>query len=117
MLDYNRRVAVSLRALTPGWAEAGARLIDVVIAPHALLEAQGRLRLNTNYYITKQALPWAVCSPECTLETEKQRQRDLEDEVVGSWVGPDMRCIACSVLCVMAHGLKCSIVRQVTVPW
>jgi len=32
---------------------AGARLIDVVIAPHALVEAQGRLRLNVTYYITK----------------------------------------------------------------
>ena len=33
---------------------AGARLIDMVAAPHALIESQGRLRLNANYYITKQ---------------------------------------------------------------
>ena len=33
---------------------AGARLIDMVAAPHALIESHGRLRLNANYYITKQ---------------------------------------------------------------
>lgn len=34
--------------------DAGARLIDMVAAPHALIESHGRLRLNANYYITKQ---------------------------------------------------------------
>ena len=36
---------------------AGARLIDMVVSPHALLESQGRLRLHANYYITKQIIP------------------------------------------------------------
>lgn len=101
MLDYKRHLAVSLRALTPSWAEAGARLIDVVIAPHALVEAQGRLRLNTNYYITKQVLPWAVCSPECTIKMEKQRRRYLEDD--GWRVGKDQTSAASSVFCAGRH--------------
>lgn len=33
---------------------AGSRLMDVVVAPRALLDSGGRLRLNAQYYITKQ---------------------------------------------------------------
>ena len=40
-----------------GSGHAGARLIDMVVSPHALLESQGRLRLHANYYITKQIIP------------------------------------------------------------
>ena len=36
---------------------AGARLIDMVVSPHALIESGGRLRLHANYYITKQIIP------------------------------------------------------------
>jgi DNA polymerase elongation subunit (family B) len=31
--------------------------MDMVVAPHALLESEGRLRLNAAYYITKQIWP------------------------------------------------------------
>lgn len=36
---------------------AGARLIDMVVSPHALIESGGRLRLHASYYITKQIIP------------------------------------------------------------
>ena len=36
---------------------AGSRLMDVVVAPRALVEAGGRYRLNAQYYITKQINP------------------------------------------------------------
>lgn len=36
---------------------AGSRLMDVVVAPRVLVEAGGRLRLNAQYYITKQINP------------------------------------------------------------
>lgn len=36
---------------------AGARLVDMVVTPHALVEAGGKLRLHTVYYITKQIIP------------------------------------------------------------
>ena len=36
---------------------AGARLVDMVVAPHALVEAGGKLRLHAVYYITKQIIP------------------------------------------------------------
>lgn len=36
---------------------AGARLVDMVVAPHVLVESGGRLRLHAQYYITKQILP------------------------------------------------------------
>lgn len=36
---------------------AGARLVDMVVAPRALVEAAGRLRLHAGYYITKQIIP------------------------------------------------------------
>lgn len=35
----------------------GSRLMDVVVAPRELVEAGGRYRLNTQYYITKQINP------------------------------------------------------------
>ncbi|KAL6779569.1 POLZ1 [Auxenochlorella protothecoides x Auxenochlorella symbiontica] len=35
----------------------GARLIDMVVPPSALVEARGRLRLHALYYITKQIVP------------------------------------------------------------
>ena len=33
---------------------AGARLVDMVVSPHALVESASRLRLHSIYYITKQ---------------------------------------------------------------
>lgn len=33
---------------------AGARLVDMVVNPHALVESSSRLRLHSIYYITKQ---------------------------------------------------------------
>lgn len=33
---------------------AGARLVDMVVSPHALVESSSRLRLHSIYYITKQ---------------------------------------------------------------
>ena len=36
---------------------AGARLIDMVVAPHALVESRGALRLHAQYYINKQIVP------------------------------------------------------------
>jgi hypothetical protein len=47
-------------ALTLMWnlrPPAGSRLMDVVVAPRALVEAGGRYRLNAQYYITKQINP------------------------------------------------------------
>ena len=35
-------------------AAAEARLIDMVVSPHSLLDSEGRLRLHGTYYITKQ---------------------------------------------------------------
>ena len=35
----------------------GARLVDMVVTPHALVEAGGKLRLHAIYYITKQIIP------------------------------------------------------------
>lgn len=35
----------------------GARLVDMVVTPHALVEAGGKLRLHAVYYITKQIIP------------------------------------------------------------
>ena len=32
----------------------GARLVDMVVNPHALVESSSRLRLHSIYYITKQ---------------------------------------------------------------
>lgn len=39
------------------YGEPGARLVDLVVPPHALVESQGQLRLHGLYYITKQILP------------------------------------------------------------
>ncbi len=36
---------------------AGARLVDMVVEPRALVESQGRLHLHAIYYITKQIIP------------------------------------------------------------
>lgn len=36
---------------------AGARLVDMAVAPHALIESGGRLRLHAHYYIIKQIVP------------------------------------------------------------
>lgn len=41
----------------PGNVPAGARLVDMVVPPHALVEAAGKLRLHATYYITKQIVP------------------------------------------------------------
>ena len=58
--DWARRlrtVCLGLEAvLRRGWA-AGARLVDMVVPPHALVEAAGKLRLHAVYYITKQIIP------------------------------------------------------------
>jgi DNA polymerase zeta len=37
--------------------EPGSRLVDLVLSPHQLLRSAGTLRLNANYYITKQIVP------------------------------------------------------------
>ena len=37
--------------------EPGARLKDLVVAPHEVLRSDGNLRINHNYYITKMILP------------------------------------------------------------
>ncbi|GIL62894.1 hypothetical protein Vafri_17102, partial [Volvox africanus] len=37
--------------------EPGARLVDLVVSPHQLVESGGSLRLNGTYYITKQIIP------------------------------------------------------------
>lgn len=37
--------------------EPGARLIDMVVSPHVLVESGGNLRLHATYYITKQIIP------------------------------------------------------------
>lgn len=37
--------------------EPGARLLDMAVAPRALVESGGRLRLNALYYITRQVIP------------------------------------------------------------
>ena len=37
--------------------EPGARLVDMVVPPKALIESGGRLRLHAAYYITKQIIP------------------------------------------------------------
>jgi hypothetical protein len=37
--------------------QPGARLVDCVVHPHALLASAGRLRLHGHYYILKQLLP------------------------------------------------------------
>ncbi|KIY93231.1 DNA polymerase zeta subunit, partial [Monoraphidium neglectum] len=37
------------------YGEPNARLVDLAVAPHALLASEGRLRLNGTYYITRQA--------------------------------------------------------------
>ena len=39
------------------YGEPGARLIDMVVSPRALIESKGRLRLHSLYYITKQIIP------------------------------------------------------------
>ncbi|KAK9829480.1 hypothetical protein WJX72_006119 [[Myrmecia] bisecta] len=39
------------------YGEPGARLVDMVVSPHALVESQGRLRLHSIYYITKAIIP------------------------------------------------------------
>ena len=36
---------------------AGARLVDMVVPPRALVESGGKLRLHALYYITKQIVP------------------------------------------------------------
>jgi DNA polymerase zeta len=38
-------------------APSGSRLVDTVVSPHALVESGGGLRLNGQYYITKQIIP------------------------------------------------------------
>ncbi|KAK9818869.1 hypothetical protein WJX74_003598 [Apatococcus lobatus] len=37
--------------------EPGARLVDMVVEPRALVESRGRLHLHAVYYITKQIIP------------------------------------------------------------
>ncbi|GMH43547.1 hypothetical protein BSKO_11469 [Bryopsis sp. KO-2023] len=37
--------------------EPGARLVDMVVDPHTLIDSNGRLRLHSLYYITKQINP------------------------------------------------------------
>jgi DNA polymerase zeta len=37
--------------------QPGARLVDCVVHPQAILAAGGRLQLNGQYYITKQLIP------------------------------------------------------------
>lgn len=37
--------------------EPGARLKDLVVAPHDALESDGNTRINHTYYITKMILP------------------------------------------------------------
>lgn len=39
------------------YGEPGARLVDMVVSPHALVESSSRLRLHSIYYITKQIIP------------------------------------------------------------
>ncbi|GFH23880.1 DNA polymerase [Haematococcus lacustris] len=39
------------------YGEPGSRLVDQVVAPHALVESRSRLRLHGQYYITKQIIP------------------------------------------------------------
>lgn len=39
------------------YGEPGARLVDLVVPPPALVEGGGRLRLHSLYYITKQIIP------------------------------------------------------------
>ncbi|CAD7703703.1 unnamed protein product [Ostreobium quekettii] len=39
------------------YGEPGARLVDMVVAPHALVDSRGTLRLHGLYYITKQINP------------------------------------------------------------
>lgn len=39
------------------YGEPGARLVDLVVDPHVLVESRGRLRLHGLYYITKQIVP------------------------------------------------------------
>ena len=38
-------------------AGAGSRLVDLCVAPAALVDPQSQLRLNGVYYISKQILP------------------------------------------------------------
>ncbi|EFJ43266.1 hypothetical protein VOLCADRAFT_66026, partial [Volvox carteri f. nagariensis] len=39
------------------YGEPGARLVDLVVSPHQLVDSGGALRLNGTYYITKQIIP------------------------------------------------------------
>ncbi|GLC55953.1 hypothetical protein PLESTB_001048500, partial [Pleodorina starrii] len=39
------------------YGEPGARLVDLVVSPHQLVESGGLLRLNGTYYIVKQIIP------------------------------------------------------------
>ncbi len=39
------------------YGSPGARLVDMVVPPRTLIEAQGRLRLHGLYYITKHLIP------------------------------------------------------------
>lgn len=39
------------------YGEPGARLFDMVVPPHALVESRGQLRLHGLYYITKAIIP------------------------------------------------------------
>lgn len=39
------------------YGEPGARLVDMVVDPHTLIESGGNLRLHAMYYITKQINP------------------------------------------------------------
>jgi len=36
------------------YGEPGARLVDLAVDPHALVNSEGRMRINATYYITRQ---------------------------------------------------------------
>lgn len=52
----NYRLFVQIRFVVVH-GQPGARLVDCVVHPHAVIAAAGRLQLNGQYYIIKQILP------------------------------------------------------------
>ena len=59
----------------------GARLVDMVLSPHALVQSHSRLRLHSIYYITKQVCEalclalatFQVCLSACGTSSEASR--------------------------------------------
>ena len=61
VIDYHSKFTTAATflgsRLKPILCTPGARLVDMVVTPHALVEAGGKLRLHAVYYITKQIIP------------------------------------------------------------